>query len=38
VCNGSEVGCVEPVEDVQQRWRVLQLDPIGLDPGFASGP
>jgi hypothetical protein len=38
VCNGSEVDCGEPYEDIQERWRVIRLDPIEFRPGFASGP
>jgi len=38
VCNGSELDCDEPFENIQQRWRVVRLDPIGFKPGFASGP
>ncbi len=38
VCNGSEVDCGEPFEDIQVRWRVIRLDPIEFRPGFASGP
>ena len=38
VCNGSEVDCGEPFEGIQERWRVIRLDPIEFRPGFASGP
>ncbi len=38
VCNGSEVDCGEPFEDIQERWRVIRLDPIEFRLGFASGP